>query len=179
MELDSARKAAMLLAWLGPETAAELLKEAQPATVTRLAAEMATLDASTPVETASRDYAREFCAVLRGGSDQKVRGEALVKAVLETVVGRQRMAEMMTQIQQMLFTRDPFRVIRSAGAVDIANALKGEGAQVASLVLSELPPRRAPKCCRCWTRRSRTVRFGRWPAGRRSPPRPGCVWRTW
>ena len=143
MELDSARKAAMLLAWLGPETAAELLKEAQPATVTRLAAEMATLDASTPVETASRDYAREFCAVLRGGSDQKVRGEALVKAVLETVVGRQRMAEMMTQIQQMLFTRDPFRVIRSAGAVDIANALKGEGAQVASLVLSELPPKKS------------------------------------
>lgn len=143
MELDSARKAAMLLAWLGPETAAELLKEAEPATVTRLAAEMATLDASTPVETESRDHAQEFYAMLRGDSDPKVRGEALVRAVLETVFGRQRMAEMMTQIQQMLFARDPFRVIRSAGAVNIANALKGEGAQVASLVLSELPPKKS------------------------------------
>lgn len=143
MELDGSRKAAMLLTWLGPETAAELLKEVQTETVTRLAAEMATIDASVALEAESRDFAREFCTMLRGDSDQKVHGEALVKMVLETVVGQQRMGEMMAQIQEMLFARDPFRTIRSGGAVDIANALKGESAQVASLVLSELSAKKS------------------------------------
>ena len=133
----------MLLTWLGPETAAEFLKEAQPETVTRLAAEMASIDTSASLETETQGLAREFCTMLRGEGDQKVCGEALVKAILATVVGQERMGEMMVQIQEMLFARDPFRTIRSGGAVDIANALKGESAQVASLVLSELAPKKS------------------------------------
>jgi flagellar motor switch protein FliG len=58
-------------------------------------------------------------------------------------VGEQGAGELLNQVQEMVLARDPFLRIRSAEVEDIAGALKGEGALVASLVLSELPPRKS------------------------------------
>jgi len=134
----------MLLKWLGPGTAAELLKEAPPETVTRIAAELAYLDATgQSSQESTADCAKEFFVLLNERQRGEVRGERFVRQMLASVVGEQRAGELLDQVQEMVLARDPFLQVRSAEAEDIANALQGEGARVASLVLAELPPKKS------------------------------------
>lgn len=139
MTPDGARKAAVLLTWLGPETASALLKEASPDTVTRIAAELTYLDATGGSRQDAAECIREFSLMLKEQQKGEVRGEELVREILESVVGEQKAPELLDQIQEMVLARDPFLQLRSAEAGDIAEALRGEGARVASVVLSELP----------------------------------------
>jgi flagellar motor switch protein FliG len=138
------RKAALLLMGLEPTTAAELLKAAEPEIVTRIAAELAYLQASGEVgKDASREPVREFLTQLgQGGSD---RGGKFVRTMLEGVFGPDRTREIMGRISDLVDQRDPFLPIRSAEPADIAEALEGESAHVAGLVLAELPPKVSAK----------------------------------
>ena len=143
MAPDGSRKAAMLLTWLGPGTAAELLKEASPETVTRIAAELAYLDATGQGrDQSAAECATEFCALLKQQRTREVRGEDFVKEMLESVAGPQEATALLDQVQEMVLARDPFLQLRSVETREIAAALQGEGAHVASLVLQELPPKK-------------------------------------
>ena len=135
------RKAALLLMGLEPTTAAELLKAAKPEVVTRIAAELAYLQATGEAgKNASREPVREFLEQLReaaGGAQ----GGRFIQTMLEGVLGSDKAREIMARISEMVERRDPFLPIRSAEPADIAEALAGESAAVAGLVLAELPPK--------------------------------------
>ncbi len=135
----------MLLMGLDTTTAAELLRAVPPEVVPRIAAELAYLDSlgETKVAT-SDDPVREFLALLTGQADRSD-GSQFMKEVLLAAVGQDGANEVLSQAQDILDRKDPFLQIRNAEVETIAEAIQGESAQVASMVLSELPEARSSK----------------------------------
>jgi flagellar motor switch protein FliG len=134
-----ARKAAMLLRSLDSATAAELLKSATPEVITEIAAEMAYLDvAGRGAKAALVEPVQEFYSLLTRQGAKKDQGDFL-RDMLQSTLGAQRSQEVLGQVEELVFARDPFLPIRTAAVEDIARALEGESAQVAAIVLSELP----------------------------------------
>ena len=142
MDLIGTRKAAALLMSLDPPTAAELLKAAEPDVITRIAVELASLDATAQErDTIPIEPVAEFFGLLRQRKEPRAR--TFVRQILETAVGGQKCQQLLDEAQQVMLTRDPFRQLRSVEAEAIAKALEGESAQVAALVLSELPAKKS------------------------------------
>ena len=145
MALDGVQKAALLLMGLEPTTAAELLKAAEPEIATRIAAELAYLEASgTASRQAAEEPVREFIAQLReqaaSGGDRQ-----FLQRMLQGAYGPERSREVLERISALVDRRDPFLPVRAAEPEAIAEALRGESPQVAGLVLAELPPRSSMK----------------------------------
>ncbi len=143
MSTTGARKAAMLLRNLDPSTAAELLQSAGPEMLTEIAVEVASLEQSGgEMGGVSGEPIREFFGLLHGQRPM-LAGEDFAREMLQIVLGEQGSQEVLSQVDQRLKAQDPFRQIRSAEADAIAEALTGESAQAASVVLSELPARKS------------------------------------
>ena len=130
----------MLLMGLDPSTAAELLKSAEPETLTEIAAELSCLDPTARIE--AEEPIREFFGLLRG-KKVPVEAEEFVKDMLETILGQERSQEVLERVNERVKARDPFREIRSADVAGIVGALEGESPHVVSMVLSELPPKKS------------------------------------
>ena len=145
MSTTGARKAAMLLRNLDPSTAAELLQSAGPEMLTEIAVEVAALEQSG-VETgrASQESVLEFFSLLHGQRSAST-GGGFARQMLQIALGEQESQEVISQVDERLKMLDPFRKIRSAEADAIAEALAGESAQAASVVLSELPASKSAK----------------------------------
>lgn len=137
MALSQTRKAAMLLMSLEPGAASELLKAAKLATITRIAAELASLGPGEHEGSVAAEPVREFHGLLsRGrGSDNAA---ALMRRMLENAVSRQDVDRVLGDVDRMVQLRDPFKAIRESSTSRLAAALKGESAQVAAMVLGEL-----------------------------------------
>lgn len=145
MSASGFRKAALLVMGLEPTTAAELLKSAPPEAVTEIAAELAYLEASGQGGApAAAGPVREFFQQLRKTAGHS-RGDQLVRTILEGVLGPARGREVLQRIPRLVEARDPFLPLRSAGPEELGEALKGESAQVAGLVLGELPAKTSVK----------------------------------
>ena len=133
------RKAALLLMGLDPATAAELLRSASPEIVTQIAAELAYLQSAEGKSAAAQESAQEFFGLLgRGGADMG--GELFLREMLKNAVGEERSQQVLGEVNGLLQVRDPFRTVRSAEVGELAQTLSGESAQVAAMVLMELPP---------------------------------------
>jgi flagellar motor switch protein FliG len=138
-----ARKAAMLLRNLDPSTAAELLQSTEPEMLTEIAVEVAFLEQGGD-DADSQESVQEFYGLLNG-QGSTAGGGGFAKQMLKIVLGDQESQEVLSQVDQRLEKLDPFRPIRSASAEAIAEALAGESAQAASVVLSELSPKKSAK----------------------------------
>lgn len=139
------RKAALLLMGLEPTTAAELLKAADPNLVTRIAAELAYLEASgAAAGQAASEPVRQFAEKLRQRAGRPS-GSRFLHRMLEGALGAERTRQVLEQISAMVDQRDPFLPVRSAAPEQLADALRGESPQVAALVLGELPPKVSAK----------------------------------
>jgi len=137
---EGTRKAALFLLSLEPAAAAELLKSARPETATAIAAELEYLrSAGHNNPDASAQTMREFFVQLHGRRNT-VDPEQFLREVLASAFGAARARELLTQAQGLAERRDPFLAIRQADVRELAAALAGESAQVAALVLAELPP---------------------------------------
>lgn len=141
MESNGTRKAAMLLMSLEPGAAAELLKTAAPEVITEIAAELAYLDLAGVAPGGDEDTIREFCDMLHSSATQP--GGTFLKEMLHGAVGEQRTLAMLDEVEQRIQKRDPFRPLRSAKPERLAEALKGEPAHVAAMILSELPAKKS------------------------------------
>lgn len=142
MALANVKKAAMLLTALDSASAAELLKSAPPDTLTEIAAELAYIHQggqTTADPRAMAEPIREFFSLMHRRPEQG----SFLEVVLDNALGRGRSQEVLTRIAPLVEARDPFRPIRAAAIEDLGKALEGESAQVAALVLSELPSRNA------------------------------------
>ena len=137
MALTGTRKAATLLMSLDPRTAAELIKSADAVVITELASEVAYIQATTKTKSIqSLATALEFFTQLksRTSTDDK-----FLEKVLDSAIGSDRAAEVMTKAHKTVHARDPFIQIRSTKTEKIAATLSGESPQVIAIVLSELP----------------------------------------
>ena len=134
------RKAALLLMGLDPATAAELLRSASPEIVTQIAAELAYLQSTEGKSAAAtQQSAQEFFGLL-GKGGPALGGELFLREMLKNAVGEERSQQVLGQVDGLLQARDPFRAVRSAEVAELAQTLSGESAQVAAMVLMELPP---------------------------------------
>jgi flagellar motor switch protein FliG len=141
--MSRTRKAALLLQSLDPPTAAQLLAAASAETVTQIAAELAYLSkAGAGAAPSAADSLREFSTMLHGDRPDRS-GEDFVKQVLDNVVSRQDLPQVLAEVDRRLETIDPFLPVRPAPAAQIAAALSGESPQAAAVVLGELPPKKS------------------------------------
>ena len=133
----------MLLRNLDPSTAAELLQSAGLEMLTEIAVEVAALEQSgADTGRASQESVLEFFSLLHGQRSASGGGD-FARQMLQIALGEQESQEVISQVDERLKMLDPFREIRSAEADAIAEALAGESAQAASVVLSELPARKS------------------------------------
>ncbi len=135
------RKAALLLVALGPAHAAELLKDAPADAVTRLTAELMTLDTGRDPEALAAPL-REFVALLQGGGPPTSAAD-FARRVLVGALGRDRAAAILDEVTALLQARDPFQAIRRAPAASLAAVIGGEHPQVATVILGELSPEKS------------------------------------
>ncbi len=135
-------KAAKLLMALDPGTAGKLLKSANPQTVKEIAAELSYLrntDSSAQLD--SSEPVREFLGLL---SEAGKRPEVdFVEEMLQNSLGHEESVSAIKHVQDLVQARDPFVDIRPADVGAIAKALEGESAQVASMILAELTPKKS------------------------------------
>lgn len=142
MALTGKQKAAMLLMSLDAVTAAELLKGVDAKMVQDLAAEVAYLDAAGYRNSKQGlELALQFCDVLRGGQEFRVRD--FLNQVLKSTVGSEKAEQIQTQIRSSLQKRDPFIPIRSSNPQTLAAVLGDEHPQTIAVILSELPPKKS------------------------------------
>ncbi len=144
MALTGKQKAAMLLMTLDPATASELVKGLDADMVKDLAVELAYLDATGLRDNKqSAEIAWQFCNSLNVSTGTGFHIDNFLHELLKSSLGDTKAENIQTQIQNLLFKRDPFISIRSTDAQTIASILSGEHPQAAAVVLSELPPKKS------------------------------------
>ena len=137
MAVTGTHKAALLLMSLEPGTAAQLLKSAEPTTITKIAAELASLEGQDSGSLVADAPVREFHGLLsRRRGDRGP--EAFMRLMLENTLDKRRIDQVLGDVDQMIQLRAPFKAIGEAPVAKLANALRGESAQVVAMVLGEL-----------------------------------------
>ena len=138
MALTGKQKAAILLMSLDAATAAELLRGVDAEVVQELAVELASLDAEGyRSSTQSLKLARQFFNSLQASEGFRLKG--FLKEVVKSTVGQDKAGQIQSQIQDLLYKRDPFISMRSVDSQTMASVLGNEHPQTAAVVLSELP----------------------------------------
>jgi flagellar motor switch protein FliG len=142
MTLTGKQKAAMLLMSLDATTASELVKGLDANKVQELAVELAYLDATGFRDNKQNaEVAWQFCNSLNAVTEFHI--DHFLHELLKSALGDAKAENVQTQIQNLLFKRDPFISIRSTDAQTIASILSEEHPQAAAVVLSELPPKKS------------------------------------
>ena len=138
------QKAAMLLASLDAETAAELLKGLPPDDIQQLAVELARIDASGRRDRREEaNIVREFYNSLQSKQSQGFSIKGFLNEMIVSVLGKEKAEQVRTQIRNITEKKDPFVNIRSAKTDELVLALDGEHPQTIAVVLSELSPRKS------------------------------------
>jgi len=144
MALTGKQRAAMLLMTLDAATASELVKGLDADKVKELAVELAYLDATGLRDNKqSAEIAWQFCNSLSVSAGTGFHIDNFLHELLKSSLGDAKAENIQTQIQNLLFKRDPFISIRSRDAQTIASILSNEHPQAAAVVLSELPAKKS------------------------------------
>ncbi len=144
MALSGKQKAAMLLMSLDTMTAAELLRGLPVDDVQEIAMELARIDASEqrdPKEQAR--IAREFYNLLQQKQTQRFSVKTFLNEMLVSILDKDRVNQIQSQIRETIEKKDLFVDIRQAGTDELVLALEGEHPQTIAVVLSELAPKKS------------------------------------
>jgi len=133
--LPGARKAAVLLAALGPSRAANVMQQLGPEEIESLSLEMAKLD---PVGAeVTNSIFNEIAATANAGAGT-AGGLAFVREVIIKALGPERAAEVLGRLSSRTESR-PFEFLSRAPPERTATLLRSESPQTVALVLSNLP----------------------------------------
>jgi len=130
------RKAAVLLLSLGPERAADVVRHLPPGTAEQLAVELAGTRGVGPEE--AETVLGELVELVRARAYSVEGGMEYARTVLTRSVGVQRASEILERVAAAGQT-GAFEFLREAPPDQVVILLEGESAQVASLVLANLP----------------------------------------
>jgi len=134
----------MLLMSLDSRSASELLKGLSPSQIESLSLEMARLSSEGKKLTQNKaQVVREFCASLQSDKSSGLNLRTFFSETLQAVVGDKKARDIEQKVQAMVEKRNPFDFMSSATVDELALALAGECPQTISVVLSELPAKKA------------------------------------
>lgn len=132
--LTGRRKAAVLIAALGPERAASVVQHFQEDELEALSLEMSKLNAVG--EQAAEAIMSELASVVQEQSNV-AGGLALTREVLEKALGAERAEELLGRLTSLTEMR-PFDFLRRTPPDQIAGFLRGESPQTVALVVANL-----------------------------------------
>jgi flagellar motor switch protein FliG len=132
--LSGARKAAVLLAELGSERAANLLQLLGEEEIERLSREMTRLSAADAQATTS--IFTELTAGARGGGVGAIGGLEFAQEVIERALGPERAADILSRLSSG--QSRPFEFLRRIPPERIATLLRGESGQTVALILASV-----------------------------------------
>ncbi|MFA0888245.1 MAG: flagellar motor switch protein FliG [Synergistales bacterium] len=134
------RKAAILLVLLGPETAAQVYRHLDEATIEMLTLEIAAVRRVDPAEREA--VLAEVKELLMAKEFLGRGGVAYARELLEQAMGREKAEELLRKLTSSLQTK-PFDFLRASDPVQLFSFLQGEHPQMIALILSFLPSDRA------------------------------------
>jgi len=135
VDLPGARKAAVLLAALGPARAANVMQQLGPEEIEALSLEMAKLD---PVGADTTNSIFGELAVLAQAGAGASGGIAFVREVIIKALGPERAVEILGRLSSRTEQR-PFEFLGRAPPERTATLLRSEAPQTVALILSNLP----------------------------------------
>ncbi len=133
--LPGARKAAVLMAALGSERAANVLKRLGEAEIEHLSMEMARLE-SVGAETTNMIFS-ELAALADGGQTGVAGGLDFARGVIEKALGPEQALELLGRLS-VRTESPPFDFLQRVPAERTAGLLRSESAQTSALVLASL-----------------------------------------
>ena len=143
MALMGTQKVATLLMGLDPATVSELLKGLPSEEIQEVAMELAKIDALGHRDRKEEEkIIREFYNSLQKQT-QGFSIKGFLNEMLVSILGKDKAAQIQTQIRKATEKRDPFIGIRSASTDELVLALEGEHPQTVAVVLSELDPKQS------------------------------------
>ena len=135
--LSSRKKAAVLVASLGPEISSRILQTLSDEDIEMLTLEIATLGKVEP-ETRGA-VLEEFYQMLRAKEYITTGGMDYARSILENALGAEKAVEILTKLQGTL--QDiPFEFIKKADPNQIINFIQDEHPQTIALILAHLDP---------------------------------------
>ena len=133
MELSGRRKAAILMAGLGPEVAAQVYKHLGDQEIEQVTVELARAEDTRSEERMA--VLEEFRDMREAGAYIDEGGIAYARAILERAVGATRTKEILDRLTSTLAPR-PFDTLRNADPMQLLTFLQGEHPQTIALVLA-------------------------------------------
>lgn len=138
---SGARKAAILLIALGPDTSSQILKSLPDSIIQKVTYEIANIDYVEPAEKQKVlsdfvDMASAKQYVLDGGIDY-------AKNLLNKALGAQRAKEVIDILYQIQQKEKPFAIARKADPQQLTNLLRNEHPQTIALIMCYMQPEKS------------------------------------
>lgn len=137
-ELTKLQKLAMFLIVLGPEAAAEILRQFEDAEIEAICKEMTNFQVIENAQQA--EVVREFAAVIGASAGSVTGGAGFARRTLELAKGDSKAASILERIAPGSHSADGIKEIEEMEPRQIYNLLKNEQAQTVAFVLSYLEP---------------------------------------
>ena len=134
------KRAAALLIALGPELAAEVLREMPDEDIGRLTWEIVGIGSLSALE--REDILAHFYETAMGRDFVSIGGLDYAQEMLEKAVGKERAGEITSKLGKHAGSK-PFTFLQQVDAKDLVNFLQGEHPQVIALILAYLPTEQA------------------------------------
>lgn len=141
--LTKLQKLAVLLMILGPDSAAQVLRQFDENELEAVSAEMARL--GMVGQDVQAEVLREFSDVAVQAGTGLTGGTEFVRDTLEKAVGQPRAVGIVNRIASEQTATNPLGPIRSADPQQLFNTIRREQPQTIALVASHLPPERASR----------------------------------
>jgi flagellar motor switch protein FliG len=139
--LTRAQKLAVLLLMLGPESAAQILKNLDETELEHVVREMAGLN--NIGHEAQAEVLKEFSQVAVQASTTLSGGADVARATLEKAIGQGRAASLVSRVAAEKSQSAALQPLWHASAAELYNLVKTEQPQTLALILSHLPPEKA------------------------------------
>ena len=145
--MTSIQKVAALLILLGPQTAAEVLKNITDTDLLeKIALEIASLN-KVPI-TSLVSIFEEFRSLFQANSYLAKGGKDYAKQVLEMTYGPDQAKRLMSRLETLM-NANPFQFFNEADPVQLATSFQNENPQLIALILAYLQPNQSAKVLNC------------------------------
>ncbi len=147
LSMNSIQKVAALLILLGPQTAAEVLRNiTDNDLLEKIALEIASLN-KVPM-TSLVGILDEFRSLFQANSYLAKGGKEYAKQVLEMTYGPDQAKRIMSRLETLM-NANPFQFFNEADPVQLATSFQNENPQLIALILAYLQPNQSAKVLNC------------------------------
>ncbi|MBR2526244.1 flagellar motor switch protein FliG [bacterium] len=147
LSMNSTQKVAALLILLGPQTAAEVLKNiTDNDLLEKIALEIASLN-KVPIKSLV-GILEEFRSLFQANSYLAKGGKEYAREVLEITYGPEQAKRIMSRLETLM-NANPFQFFNEADPVQLATSFQNENPQLIALILAYLQPNQSAKVLNC------------------------------